>query len=507
MIIRVISADPEEDLRVIADLMRLYFPGLGLGKDSDELYLNEEQKGQQQEKQQEIKEVLLQVEKRDAPLEVKVTLHLAGQAYWQTEGLPEETFIEEKKNRVRRLLRLALHKLLERVFRVDLSPWGILTGVRPTKIVQRFIDEGLTKERSILHLIRDYGISPERASLLWQVASFQHPFLPAQQAAEKLVSLYIGIPFCPTRCYYCSFPSFSLKQWGHLLTDYLSGLDRELKTVGKLLTEKQVKVQTVYIGGGTPTILSEAQLARLLETITDSFRFVENRELTVEGGRPDTLTGEKLRVLKDYAVTRLSINPQTMQEETLVAIGRKHSVQETIAAYELAREIGIPIINMDLIIGLPGEDCAVLAKTLTEVLKLGPENITLHALAMKRAAYYRQEKIKLPLPAEGQAMMDLAHNYLRGAGYFPYYLYRQRDIFAHGENVGYSVADKACLYNMQMIAERQTILGLGVGSGSKLVHQADWTLENLYNPKDLVFYLERLEEIIGKKALLISNMT
>ena len=495
-IIRVVSADLEEDIRVISDLMRLYFPGLSIRKDSNELYINEEQN----EEQNEIKEGTLYVETKDDPLEVKVNLNLAGQAYSQTEGLQDETFIEEKKNRVRRLLRLALHKLLERVLSEDLSPWGILTGVRPTKIVHRFFDEGLTKERIMHHLTRDYGISPERASLLWKVANFQHPILPKKQDTAKLVSLYIGIPFCPTRCYYCSFPSFSLKQWGYLLDDYLSGLGRELKTVGKLLVDRQVKVQTVYIGGGTPTILSEAQLATLLEIITASFRFVENRELTVEGGRPDTLNGQKLQVLKDYAVTRLSINPQTMQDETLVAIGRKHSVQEIIDAYELAREIGIPIINMDLIIGLPGEDCTILGNTLAEVLKLGPENITLHALALKRAAYYRQEKINLPLPAEGQAMMDLAHNYLREAGYFPYYLYRQRDIFAHGENVGYSIADKACLYNIQMIEERQTILGFGVGSGSKIVNKADWTLENIYNPKDIIFYLQRLEKIIEKKV-------
>ncbi|MGI6145337.1 MAG: coproporphyrinogen dehydrogenase HemZ [Clostridia bacterium] len=490
MKVKVVSADPQ-DIRVISDLMRIYFPDLSSNEENSELITN---KILPQE------EVILKVKKNGIPQELEAILKIKGQKYRQKEGVQNETFCEEKTNREKRLLRLAIHKLMVRVFGVEPSPWGILTGVRPTKIVHRFIDEGLMKERVILHLTRDYGISSERANLLWQVASFQHPILLNKEDVPKLVSLYLGIPFCPTRCHYCSFPAFSLKQWGHKLEDYLSGLDRELKTVGKFLTEKQVKVQSVYIGGGTPTILSERQMESLLKSLTENFRFVEDRELTVEGGRPDTLTREKLRVLKEYGVNRLSINPQSMREETLVAIGRKHSVQEIISAYELARAEGIPIINTDLIIGLPGENCSVLENTLQEVLKLGPENITLHALAMKRAAYYRQEKINLPLPAEGKAMMDFAHDILQDAGYFPYYLYRQREIFAHGENVGYSLPGRACLYNIQMMEERQTILGFGVGSGSKFVNKDDWTLENLYNPKDIIYYLERLDEIIGKKV-------
>ena len=489
----MLSVDPD-DIRVICDLLRIYFPSLGSNEENNELFTDDQQEGLSN------KEILLRVEKKESPQEVEVFLSIAGQEYVQREGVQEETFCEEKMNRGRRLLRLALHHLMERVFSLEPSPWGILTGVRPTKIVHRFIDEGIDEQRSKLHLIRDYGISPKRTNLLWNVASFQHPLLPAKQDKSKLISLYIGIPFCPTRCHYCSFPAFSLKQWGHLLADYLLGLGREINAVGAHLRESGVRVQTVYIGGGTPTILSVTQMESLLKSITESFRFVEERELTVEGGRPDTLSREKLEVLKEYGVNRLSINPQTMREETLVAIGRKHSVQEIIKAYELAREVGIPIINMDLIIGLPGENCSVLQNTLQEGLKLRPENITLHALAMKRAAYYRQEKIDLPLPAEGQAMMDLAHDLLQKAGYFPYYLYRQREIFAHGENVGYSLPGKACLYNIQMMEERQTILGFGVGSGSKFVHKEDWTLENIYNPKDIIFYLERLDQIIEKKV-------
>lgn len=369
---------------------------------------------------------------------------------------------------------------------------GILTGVRPTKIVHRFLDEGLSEERIITHLTRDYAISPDRALLLTRVAVLQHPLLLKRSQAKKLISIYIGIPFCPTRCHYCSFPSFSLEKWGKRLDDYLLGLCREIAVVGQSLREAGITVQTVYLGGGTPTILSEAQLGRLLRTVDDTFQFVPEREVTVEGGRPDTITREKLHVLRDYRVTRLSINPQTMWEDTLVSIGRKHTVREVLEAYQLTREVGIPVVNMDLIVGLPGENCAVLQRTIAEVLKLGPENITLHALAMKRAAYYRQEKIDLPVPTEGQAMMDLAHHCLQTAGFSPYYLYRQKESFAHGENVGYTVEGKACLYNIQMMEERQTILGFGVGSASKLVRTEDWTLENIYNPKDSNFLFRAL---------------
>ena len=520
MKVKVISADPD-DIRVICDLMRIYFPDLNYtnqenkGALSGTSFLTSDDSTDQAEDNAEVNAdnniddnaaITLKVEKTESPLEVKVILDIAGKEYVQSEGVQAERFAEENTNRKRRLLRLALHQLMQQAFCLEPSPWGILTGVRPTKIIHRFIDEGIGEEGSKLHLTRDYGISPKRANLLWDVASFQHPLLLNKEDVPKLVSLYIGIPFCPTRCHYCSFPAFSLKQWGHKLEDYLLGLEREIRTVGTSLSETGVQVQTVYIGGGTPTILSVTQMENLLKSLTESFRFVVGRELTVEGGRPDTLTREKLRVLKEYGVNRLSINPQSMREETLVAIGRKHSVQEIISAYELAREEGLPIINMDLIIGLPGENCPVLENTLHEVLKLGPENITLHALAMKRAAFYRQEKIKLPLPAEGKAMMDLAHDTLQKAGYLPYYLYRQREIFAHGENVGYSLPGKACLYNIQMMEERQTIWGFGVGSGSKFVHQENWTLENIYNPKDIIFYLERLDQIIEKKVVKLQSI-
>lgn len=514
----VISSE-SADFRVIHDLLRIYFPRLKYEEADGSAYFAlpaENMQGPEQLSAQaklpaadilpanvsadDWPQLLARIEKKATPAEITVTFQ-SGDKFLdkQCERLRSEVFTEDRSNRERRLLRLAFHRVLVRVLSLEPSPWGILTGVRPTKIVHRFLDEGFSGERIKKHLTSDFALSEERAELLTKVAEYQRPFFP-RAGEEPLLGLYVGIPFCPTRCRYCSFPSFSLARWGHLLPAYLAGLERELTTVGNILRDTGVKVQTVYLGGGTPTVLSEAQLARLLETVEDSFSFTEDRELTVEGGRPDTIDSGKLHVLKEHRVTRLSINPQTMRKDTLLSIGRQHTVQEVYQAYELAREAGIPVVNMDLIIGLPGEDCTVLAETLRQVLQMAPENITLHALAMKRAAYYRQENIAVPVSQEGLLMMNLAHGFLQAAGYIPYYLYRQKEIFAHGENVGYTIPGKACLYNIQMMEERQTILGFGVGSGSKLVRQADLSLENIYNPKDVLMYLERSEEIIRKKV-------
>lgn len=506
----VISPEPAY-YRVIHDQLRIYFPRLRYEEAEDRgfFYLLEDSaledsaadrlNGNATGAGNGEGQYLVKIEKKLSPLELKVIfLQAEVQLAVQSERVRLDTFSEENMHQERRLLRLAFHRALVRAFSLNPSPWGVLTGVRPTKIAHRFLDEGYPAQHIIEFLTRDFDVSRERAELLTKVAVFQHPLL--ENGDERLLSLYVGIPFCPTRCHYCSFPAFSLEKWGRLLPDYLAALEREIAEIGDALRDTGVKVSTVYLGGGTPTVLSEGQLHSILEIIEKHFSFTAGRELTVEGGRPDTLTKEKLRVLKEHQVTRLSINPQTMQEETLVRIGRQHTVQEVYQAYALAREAGIPILNMDLIVGLPGENCAVLAETLAQVRQLAPENITLHALAMKRAAYYRQEKISLAVPSEGLTMMNLAHQHLQAAGYFPYYLYRQKEIFAHGENVGYTVTGKECLYNIQMMEERQTILGFGVGSGSKFVHKDDWTLENYYNPKDVQVYLDRLGEIIRRKV-------
>lgn len=477
------------------DLLRAHFPGVRIGHlpaPEAACYKEEAQAG------------LLVIERRELPAGYDVRLQAEGRSYEHREILPQNLFPEEDINRQRRLLRLAVYRVLSRFFadgnKEGPSPWGVLTGVRPTKIVHRLLDMGYERDAILHYLCRDYGISKKKALLVTETALYQRPYLPGKEQAKRSLSLYIGIPFCPSRCAYCSFPSYSQQKWGHMLGDYLTALQEEMEAVSGLLKEAGITIRAAYLGGGTPTLLSAAQLDNLLGTIENSFLLKENCEITVEGGRPDTLERDKLLTLKKHGTVRLSINPQTMCESTLRAVGRSHTIKEIVESYLLAREIGLPVINMDLIIGLPGENRHLLGGTLQAVLDLRPENITLHALALKRAAHYRQERVELPSFTEGQAMLDLAQETLARAGYIPYYLYRQKEILAHGENVGYTTEGYACLYNIEMMEERLTIAGFGVGAGSKIVKTADWSVDNYYNPRDLLVYLNRLGEIKRKKV-------
>ncbi|QNB45298.1 coproporphyrinogen dehydrogenase HemZ [Thermanaerosceptrum fracticalcis] len=481
--ITVISQDPE-DHRVLTDLLRIYFPRVMVGGGG----LEEP-------------DAFLYIERDKDEKFFLVTLSYEGNVCSHTEKISSPSLTgEDPLNHRKRTLRLAVHKLLTRNLDLTPSPWGILTGVRPTKIVHRLMDQDFAAGTIREILITEYGLSSNKAQLVTGIARLQRDFLLTKEEAKRFISIYVGIPFCPTRCHYCSFPAFSLKRWGHLLDPYLAGLEREIAGMGAFLKEHGFLVQTVYIGGGTPTLLTAEQLDQLLTCITENFNLIPAREFTVEGGRPDTIDDEKLGILKKHRITRLSINPQTMHPETLELIGRKHTTRQIADAFYLAKESGIPVINMDLIIGLPGENLDILRETLAQVMALKPENITLHALAVKRAAYYSQEGIELPHHHEDREMMELAQKTLSEAGYIPYYLYRQKEIFAQGENVGYALPGQVCLYNIQMMEERQTILGFGVGSGSKLVKVQDWTLENIYNPKDIEVYLNRLEAIIAQKV-------
>jgi len=497
------AADPD-DIRVLADLLRAQFP-------EAELVVTAES-----ETAEGAERFSIAIEPAVPPMEaVSVRLLYRGREYSRTERPREPLFQEEPVNRHRRLLRLAVYRAVATALaacggREKLSPWGVLTGVRPAKIVHRLFEAGYGEERVNDHLLEDYGISPEKARLAIDVVKEQRAYFAegssTEPAHEKNVDVYIGIPFCPTRCHYCSFPSYALDRYGHMTDRYLAALGFELAGVGETMKRLGLVVRTLYIGGGTPTSLTDLQLETLLSGVETALPLAEKREVTVEGGRPDTLDQEKLLVLKNHGVSRISINPQTMNDLTLAAIGRQHSAAEIIEKYQMARRIGFAVVNMDLIIGLPGEDSETLKETLAAVLALRPENITLHALAMKRAAYYRQEKVALPkrdeggLCSEGGRMMSLAHESLRQHGYRPYYLYRQKEIFAHCENVGYALPGSFCRYNIEMMEERQTILGFGVGAGSKFLQRDGRSLENTYNPKDLGVYLNRLEEIIGTKV-------
>lgn len=381
-------------------------------------------------------------------------------------------------------------------------PWGIMTGIRPTKIVHRYRDAGLEDDALKETLIQEYFLKEEKADLLTEVSRRQRPFLPSVKEAREKVSLYVSIPFCPTRCHYCSFPSFCLPK-PHLQEMYLDNLIKECRAVGAALKDRSIEIQTVYVGGGTPTSLNAVQLARLLASI----RTVTNNnleEFTVEAGRPDTITEEKLQILHDLDVGRISINPQTFSQSTLDRIGRRHTVQDLFDVYRMARSIGFDCINMDLIAGLTGETIADFQHSLEQISILKPENLTVHTLAIKRTAKLVKTDLDNAQADTVTAMNRYLKTWLETERYVPYYLYRQKQMIGDMENTGFCMPDKESIYNILMMEERQTILGLGVGATSKYVNPSDWTLIQKNNPKDLYFYNERIEELIEKKLAQLS---
>lgn len=418
-------------------------------------------------------------------------------------------FEETPENRRRRVLRLAFHRLLEQepllqeVLEAPPNPWGILTGVRPTKMLQRFLDQGLSQEEIHLILSRDFGITEQRSSLLWQVGTAQRPFLPSLTGDRKKISLYLSYPFCPSRCSYCSFPGYDVKRWRKWQPACHEAMEREIRALGQAARDFGLQVETLYFGGGTPTAMAPADMGRILGALQEAFPLLPGLEWTVESGRPETLSYEMLEALASYPVNRICINPQTMSQATLDALGRKHEVKAIEEAFAKVRAF-LPAadwrINSDLILGLPGEGLAEVEDSLRGVLELRPDNITLHGLAIKRGSAYKEGQETLPRRQLGLEMTDLSYRLLREGGYEPYYLYRQKDSLAGGENVGYTLPGRQCLYNILMIEERQTILGMGVGSGSKFLNPGDWSLENLYNPKDLIQYIERIEDLIRRKV-------
>lgn len=380
--------------------------------------------------------------------------------------------------------------------------WGSLTGVRPAKLARGLMARGMTRGEAAQYFREQYQVSAARTALTMRAAAY------AQAAIDLLpddeVSLYIGIPFCPSRCAYCSFVSHSIEKSAALIPPYVDALCGELEQTGRLLDEAGLKLSSIYIGGGTPTTLSADQLARLMDTVARTCNLSRLREYTVEAGRPDTITAEKLAAIRAGGAGRVSINPQTMNDDVLARIGRRHSAADVLTAYELARNAGFEVINMDTIAGLEGDTPESFRHTMETLIGLEPENITVHTLAIKRGADLSDKAANVRQHDSVGAMLDDAAAALGQAGYGPYYLYRQKFTAGGFENVGWCKPGTESLYNIAMMEEIQTILSSGAGGVSKRVDRATGKITRFTNPKYPREYMEAGDRIdAGKRRLLL----
>ena len=385
---------------------------------------------------------------------------------------------------------------------LDRKPaWGALAGVRPTKITTKHLLEG-GSPTSADRLMRDvYYVTPERRQL---AVDCSESTVKAVSLMDKDdLSVYVGIPFCPTRCSYCSFVSRTVGKKTDLLDKYLAALEREIQVTARLMKESGKHLLTLYIGGGTPSILSTPQMIHLLDTLRESFDFSRCIEFTVEGGRPDTLDLEKLRAIREHGADRMSINPQTMEDSVLRACGRPHTGADVIRAYRQAEEAGFSAINMDLIAGLPTDDFDGFRRSLDAVASLNPANITVHTLALKKGADLFEKREGLSTAEEVSRMVDYSNATLRNLSYKPYYLYRQKYMSGSFENVGWSREGLDCLYNIYMMEELHTIVSLG-GGGMNKVNLPDGTLQRFHNPKFPEQYIEMIDSVCRQKEELFS---
>ena len=400
-------------------------------------------------------------------------------------------------------IKYALYQLLVKLTGRTL-PWGNLTGIRPAKLAMGMIESGMKNTEAAREMRERYLVSPQKTARAITIANREREILKDIDY-ENGYSLYIGIPFCPSICLYCSFSSYPLKVWEKRTDEYVEALCREVRETALMM--KGRKLDTIYIGGGTPTTLLPHQIRKLLDTVGEAFGYEGLAEFTVEAGRPDSITHEKLMAIREYPVTRISVNPQTMNQETLDIIGRRHTVEQTKEAFHLARELGYDNINMDLIIGLPEEDLDDVRSTMEQVKELGPDSLTVHSLAIKRAArlntmkeVYKDLKI-----TNTQEMIDLTAEYARDMGLEPYYLYRQKNMAGNFENVGYAKPGKACLYNILIMEEKGDILACGAGTTTKITYPDENRLERVENVKDVEQYISRINEMIERKEKLLSK--
>ena len=374
-------------------------------------------------------------------------------------------------------------------------PWGVMSGIRPAKTFRQFKERGKSYDE-VKKIVKDiYDVSDEKCNLAVKVAENEEKIL--KRVKDNSVSLYIGIPFCPSRCLYCSFVSTDIKYSGKYMDEFSDLLCTEIEKTGQILKRLGFFVQNIYIGGGTPTTLSEDNLTKIFKSLQKNIDFSNIDEFTLEAGRPDTITMEKMRIAKEYGVSRISINPQTMNDETLNIIGRKHTTEMFLKAFEIARNAGFDNINTDLIAGLPGENFEMFKNSIDRICMLNPENITVHSMCVKRAARLRFSEMELTGYREMNKMLSYAQERMRECGKEPYYMYRQKNISGNMENVGYSDKNHMSFYNINIMEEVQTIVALGGGGSSKIV--LGDRIERVVNFKEPYEYIKRFDEILQKK--------
>ena len=448
----------------------------------------------------------------DTMQEPLIMIDMGGSSCFCVE-VSETDHIKEKREQ-KHYLNKKLFKFLADTTGRELV-WGNMTGVRPTKIIMGKLEEGLSDDEIVAAMYDANLVSEKKTRLGIEIAKREKAQLDLLDY-ENGYSIYIGIPFCPTTCSYCSFTSYPIAKWEKRTDEYVGALIKELEYIAEISKEK--KLNTIYMGGGTPTTLSPMQLDRLLSCLEEKFSYAHLKEMTIEAGRPDSITRERLEVLARHKVSRISINPQTMQQKTLDVIGRKHTVEDVIRVYRMARELGFDNINMDLIAGLPGEHPADMEDTLRQIKILAPDSLTIHALAMKHGSRLTREQKESGVPGnyakqaeELEQMIAMGADAAAEMGLLPYYLYRQKNIAGNFENVGYAKVDKAGIYNILIMEERQTIVAVGAGAYTKVVlpYEVDapgskngrkTKLIRIENVKDVGEYIERIPEMIERKG-------
>ena len=401
---------------------------------------------------------------------------------------------EEAENKAAKLEYL-LYKLLSEITGM-VPKWGTLTGIRPVKLALSLMDGGFSAEEVRRKFKEERLVTDEKLDLLLSTAEHEREIRALSK--PESVSMYISIPFCPSRCSYCSFTSHAIEKAAKLIPQYVDLLCEELRDTAELMNELGLHLETVYMGGGTPTVLTPEQMDRVLSTARSSFDFAGVRELTVEAGRPDTITPEKLEVMKKNGVGRISINPQSMDDGVLEQIGRKHTAKDVIEAFYMARSFGFDNINMDLISGLPGDDFDKFRRTIDSVLELDPENITLHTLTVKRSANLAAEAKEM----RGKSVDEMNEHAFRcfdGAGYYPYYLYRQKGTVEALENTGFCKPGKEGIYNVFIMDETHTILATGAGGVTKMRDPHGTKIERIFNFKFPYEYVDRFDLMNERK--------